>query len=326
MPLPVYWPQSHMKPEVSVIITTRARPQLVRRAALSVLAQTKKELELIVVMDGPDRETRDVLASIPDRRLRIEVRDRRRGQAAAVNAGVALARGTWMALLDDDDEWMPEKLESQLRAAETSTAARPVVGCRFLARSASGDRVWPRRPPGPDEPIADYLFCRSQLSFGEGILPTSTLFAPTALFRDVPWDEGLNRHGDIDWLVRVGLRAEVRIELPPEAEPMAVWHLEGSDRMSKAHDWRYSREWIIGCRLLVSRRACAGFLLNWAGFSARCQRDFAAIPALLYDAFRHGRPGPIDLATFSALWCLPPAMRSRWSRSLTDRMQTASEA
>lgn len=308
-----------MAPLVTVIIPTHARPHLVPRAVRTVLGQTLQDLELIVVLDGPDPDTHSSLAAIADPRLRIEVMNARGGQAAAINAGVAQASGAWIALLDDDDEWMPEKLDLQLQAATASDAARPVIGCRFIARSAAGDLVWPRRAPHREEPVWDYLFCRSQLAFGEGILPTSTLFASAGLFREVPLDESLRKHCDIDWLLRVGGRPDVQIALPADLKPLSIWNLEGGDRLSKAHNWRDSRRWILARRERISRRACAGFLLNWAGTNARNQRDATAIPLLLADAFRHGRPGSTDLLAFAALWILPPAVRGRWSRRVARR-------
>jgi len=306
-------------PRVSAIITTRARPHLVRRAVLSALAQSLQEIEVIVVLDGPDPATLASLQSIEDERLRIHVREARGGQAAAINSGVQLAQGAWIALLDDDDEWLPEKLAIQLGIAESSACTRPVVGCHFLARSGNVDELWPMRSPRRDEHVCEYLFCRSQLAFGEGILPTSTLFAATELFRLVPLDEKLPNHCDLDWLLRVDRRPEVALAMPASRVPLAIWHLEGSDRVSKQGDWRFSRQWISQSRDVVTRRAYSGFLLTWASFSARSQGDWSAFLPLLQEAFRHGRPGVMELAVYFAVWCLPPGLRSRWSRSMATR-------
>lgn len=306
-----------LHPRVSVIVTTYARPALVRRAVSSVLAQSMQDIEVIVVLDGPDQATLATLESLNDTRLRIHVRDARGGQPAAINSGVRLASGTWTAMLDDDDEWLPEKLEAQLQVAESSLHSRPVVGCYFLARSDSGQTVWPLRAPRHDEPVSDYLFCRSRWTFGEGVLPTSVLFAPTDLFRTFPMTETLHKHCDLDWLVRVHQGAGVGLEMPAERVPLAIWHLEGRDRLSRAHDWRFSHQWISQARPLVTPRAYAGFLLTWVSFSARSQRDVSAIPVLLTDAFRRGRPGTMELAVFAAVWCLPLGVRARLSRSIS---------
>ena len=306
-------------PRVSVIITTHARPHLVCRAVLSALGQSLQDIEVIVVLDGPDSATLTSLQSIRDERLRIHVRDTRGGQPAAINTGVQLAQGAWTALLDDDDEWLPEKLATQLRIATSSAYASPVVGCHFLARADVADVLWPLRSPRRDERVCDYLFCRSQLAFGEGILPTSTLFAATDLFRLVPMDVKLRNHCDLDWLMRVEQRPEVGLEIPASRVPLAIWHLEGSDRVSKTGDWQFSLQWIFQSRQLVTRRAYSGFLLTWASFSARSQGDWGAVLPLLQEAFRHGRPGVMELAVYAAVWCLPPGLRARWSRAMAAR-------
>ncbi len=313
-----------MNPCVSVIITTRARPHLICRSVSSALAQSLQDIEVIVVLDGPDPATISRLESIKDSRLRILEKDVCAGQAAAINSGIQLAQGKWTALLDDDDEWLPEKLEVQLRTADSSDYSSPVVGCYFLASGESGDTLWPQRAPKSDEPAGDYLFCRSRLAFGEGILPTSMFFAPTELFRLVPLSEDLPKHCDLDWLIRVDQRPDVKLEMPFEQNPLAIWHQHGHDRLSRIHDWRFSYQWITRCRQMVTPAAYAGFLLTWASFSARSQGDFSAFPFLLKKAFRYGRPGAVELAAYAAVWFLPLKVRARWSNSIAMRRKSVS--
>src|ERR1700722_2177113 len=165
-------------PLVSVIIPTFHRPRLLLRAVASVLNQTLREIETIVVLDGADPETAQALDSIGDLRLRIIVLPQPVGCAGARNAGVREARGHWVAFLDDDDEWFPRKLETQIQTARQSPATFPIVACRLIARSEQGDLVWPLPTPELDEPISDYLFCQSGLRGGEGlILPSAILTA-----------------------------------------------------------------------------------------------------------------------------------------------------
>jgi glycosyltransferase involved in cell wall biosynthesis len=305
-----------MTPQVSVVITTCTRPHLVGRAIASVLGQTMQDLELIVVVDGPEPATREALEQIKDPRLRIHERETRGGQASAINSGVTLARAAWVALLDDDDEWLPEKLEVQLRAAETSRHATPVVGCRFWARSERGDVQWPFRAPRPNEPICEYLFCRTRLGFGEGIQPTSMLLAPTELFRRCPMNQNLETHGDLDWLIRVNQQPGVGLELPESPAPLAIWNMQsGRDRMSNNRNWLRSHLWITSVRECVTPRAFAGFLLTWVSNAARSQRVYRAFPYLIKEAFTHGQPRAMDLAIYALVWGLPLRLRSHLSSS-----------
>lgn len=306
-----------MRPVVSAIITTCGRPHLLTRAIQSVLSQTLHELEVIIVVDGPDTATLDTIAAIHDDRLRVHVQETRGGQSVAINTGVTLVRSPWIALLDDDDEWMPEKLATQLASANAN-GVESVVGCRFVARSELGDACWPLRLPKANERVGDYLFCRSRMAFGEGVLPTSVLFAPSSLFRLHPMNETMSKHCDLDWLIRVDATG-VRCIVPNTPEPLAIWNMQtGRDRMSNMHDWRFSCKWIARVRQLVTDRAYAGFLLTWASVSAREQADYSAASFLLREAFRAGRPGLRELLIYCAVWTVPAGLRKRISHTLTS--------
>lgn len=100
-------------PQVSVIIPTYNRAALVVEAVASVLGQTWSDYELIVVDDGSTDATLAVLAPYRDR-LQVLRHPRRRGVSAARNTGARKARGEWLAFLDSDDLWLPEKLTRQL--------------------------------------------------------------------------------------------------------------------------------------------------------------------------------------------------------------------
>ncbi|HWQ12461.1 MAG TPA: glycosyltransferase [Roseiflexaceae bacterium] len=101
------------RPLVSVIMPTYNYGRFLPRAVASVLAQTCGDLELIIVDDGSTDETPEVAARLTDRRVRY-VRQANQGPGAARNTGIALARGTYLAFLDADDTWLPEKLERQV--------------------------------------------------------------------------------------------------------------------------------------------------------------------------------------------------------------------
>lgn len=316
-----------MSPRVSVILPTRNRSHLVGRALRSALAQTLREIEVRVVVDGPDEATAAVLATVADERVHVETLPERRGHPGALNAGIASARAPWVAFLDDDDEWMPAKLERQIRAAEASSHAEPVVSCRFLARDDRGDRLWPRRVPGPGQPISEYLFCSRSPFFGDGLLLNSTLLAPTALLRRMPFDETLSRHSDLDWCLRASALPSVGVEFVAGAEPLVVWNGDGTHARISAHpDWRFSREWIEGRRTVVTPRAYASFLLTWVAANAVRQGERGALAGLARDALRSGRPGPNALVAFVGIACLPRRTRESLSFRATRWLRRSATA
>ncbi|WP_028575166.1 glycosyltransferase family 2 protein [Desulfonatronovibrio hydrogenovorans] len=100
--------------KVSVIIPTFNRAGFLKKAVDSVLGQTLADLELIVVDDGSEDATRQVLNSFNDKRLRYYYQENR-GVSAARNLGLDKARGKYAAFLDSDDYWLPKKLELQTR-------------------------------------------------------------------------------------------------------------------------------------------------------------------------------------------------------------------
>src|SRR5262249_10775494 len=128
-------------PRVSVAICTWNRAHLVGRAIRSALAQTVDNFELLVVDDASTDDTAAALARVDDRRLHGVSHERNQGISRTRNTALALARGEWLAFLDDDNEWAPNYLEQQLALA----AARPeagVVYCRARLRDApSGSEV-----------------------------------------------------------------------------------------------------------------------------------------------------------------------------------------
>jgi glycosyltransferase involved in cell wall biosynthesis len=97
-------------PTISVVIPTHNRAALLLRALESVFAQTRPPDEIIVVDDGSTDDTVLRTSQLPVTLIQQE----NRGVSAARNVGIQRARGDWIALLDSDDEWLPEKLEQQL--------------------------------------------------------------------------------------------------------------------------------------------------------------------------------------------------------------------
>lgn len=102
------------KPSVSIIIPTYNRAHLLKRAVGSILNQTYRDFELIIVDDGSTDNTAEVVKSFDDSRLRYIALEENRGASAARNAGIAQAKGDFIAFQDSDDEWLGEKLEKQM--------------------------------------------------------------------------------------------------------------------------------------------------------------------------------------------------------------------
>ena len=307
-------------PLVSVVIPTRDRPHLVVRAVQSALKQTLDAIEVIVVIDGPDEATLQVLRQIDDPRLRILMLPVSHGGGDARNAGVMDAQSQWVALLDDDDEWFSRKLEIQIQAAGQPSCLYPIITCRLIARSEGGDLVWPRRFPSPREPLSEYMFCQSSLLAGEGLVLTSTILTKKDLLLKTPFTSGLSRHHDIDWLLRASTLEGFGIEFVASPVPLVIWHIEENRRrISNTGDWRYSLSWIQANRHLVTPRAYASFLMTWASSTAARGRDWKAFWLLPREAYRHGKPKIIDLLAHLVIWFIPSEVRRRMTIFIKKR-------
>lgn len=308
-----------MEPLVSVVIPTCNRSLLVKRAVESALAQTIKKLEVIVVIDGPDEGTRLVLSEIDSPQLRVIELPVSRGASEARNTGVSKALGKWIAFLDDDDEWLPQKLELQIETASRSRHAFPIVACRLIARTPKGEFIWPRRLLTQSESLSEYLLVRNTLFQGEGLIQTSTLLTNKDLLQKVPFTSNLQRHQEWDWLLRVTCLEGVGIEFV--AEPLVIWYAEERRKsISGKNNWHYSLTWIQENRHLVTPRAYAAFVMTVVSMLAARENDWKAFWSLLREAMQSGKPQPIDFLLYIGMWLIPQDAR-RQLRAFLKRIQ-----
>ncbi|MGE0734641.1 MAG: glycosyltransferase family 2 protein [Alphaproteobacteria bacterium] len=174
-------------PLVSVVVPVFNGAQFLRAALDSVFAQDYPHIDVVAVDDGSTDATAEILAAEP--RLRA-VRQPNRGVAAARNAGIDAARGDFVAFVDSDDLWRPNKLRRQLELF----AARPGIGyCFTLMRNfrESGIESLAALPSG--------LFDRDL----PGMCPSTTMFARDVLKQAGRFDETMRRGEDLDYFSRL---------------------------------------------------------------------------------------------------------------------------
>jgi glycosyltransferase involved in cell wall biosynthesis len=294
------------EPLVSVVIPTRNRPNLVARAVHSALTQSLAEIEVIVVIDGPDDTTLQVLNQIDDRRLRVSMLAQHLGVSDVRNTGVREARSQWIAFLDDDDEWLPQKLEIQLQTAQRSTYEYPIIACRIIARTPAGDFFWPLRFPRPNELLSEYVICRRNPISGEGLISPSTIFTKKELLLKIPFKSELTYYEDVDWLLCVSTQEGVGVEFVSRTEPMVICHMESNrSRITTGLDWNHYLSWIQARRHLVTPRSYASFIMTRPALFASRQGDWKAFFPLLREAYRYYMPGILDILYYLGIWLIP---------------------
>jgi len=291
------------KNAVTVVIPTRNRPQLVVGAVKSALAQSHPISEVIVVVDGADDSTVEALERLGDPRVRCLVLPINGGANNARNQGVTQASTEWVAFLDDDDEWLPEKIERQLAIG----TGYDIVSCRFSVRSSKGTLTWPRRLPSGNEKFGDYLFSRRSWFKGDATVTTSSLLVRKKLLDKTPLSTTLRRHQEADWIIRT-TDDGARIAYAPES--LMIFNDDiGRTRISTSNDWRASLEWIRRMKVYLSPRSYSGFVLTGVGAAASGQREWSAFVFLLREAFWGGRPTPLHLVLYFGMWAFPRSFR-----------------
>ena len=162
------------------------------------------------------------MRDIDDPRLRVIALAESVGACEARNTGARAARADWVALLDDDDEWLPHRLERQLAAA---AEAGPVtmVASRFFDRGADNDLVRPYRFPRPGQSISEFLWCEVSPFGGiTGFPQTSTWLVRRDFLLEVPFTRGQKLLQDLDWLLHAYQHPAMRVAFVEE--PLTIFH------------------------------------------------------------------------------------------------------
>jgi glycosyltransferase involved in cell wall biosynthesis len=192
-----------MTPPVAVIIPAFNRAHLIERAVFSVLSQTWRDFELVVVDDGSTDGTPALpVFQMPDLRLRFVRFAENRGVSFARNAGVRETASPWIAFLDSDDEWFPQKLEKQMRYV----SAHPDVNIHQTRELwiRNGVRV---NPPRTHEKAAGDLFAASLRRCM--ITPSSVMLKRELFLQTGGFNESLTACEDYDLWLRITCRHEV---------------------------------------------------------------------------------------------------------------------
>lgn len=130
---------------VSVIIPHYNRPDFVRAALMSIHGQTVKPAEILLIDDGSSPENQEKLKDLSDLAT-IVISPRNMGVSKARNFGAQIAKGEWLAFLDDDDSWVPDKQERQMRYLEAHPEVSALGGGATIRMSDGQEEYWGEKP------------------------------------------------------------------------------------------------------------------------------------------------------------------------------------
>lgn len=189
------------RPSVSVVIPTGARWGFAVEAVRTALRQEDVDVEVIVVANGPGSDAPPAAPELDDPRVHVLRFPEWRGLARARNVGLAAAHGTWVAFLDDDDRWAPDKLHRQVAAAVAAGTRYAYTGVAVV--DASMALLWTDEAPDPE------AFRTGAASQTRIPAMASNVLVATDLAREIGgFDETLRHFAD--WDVEIALAASGR--------------------------------------------------------------------------------------------------------------------
>jgi glycosyltransferase involved in cell wall biosynthesis len=305
--MPAADPVERRRPDISVVIPTRNRADLLQLTLRSVLNQQKVSFEVVVVDDGSTDRTAATVEGFDDPRVRLFSHNVSRGVSASRNRGIAEAQSDWIAFVDDDDLWAPTKLYEQLRAAHDAGAPWAYTGhvnINILNQVTGGV------PPMPPERLAGELRRQNVVPGG----CSAVIVSRRAIAVAGEFNEQLQPLADWDLWLRladVGLPASV-------SQPLVAYRVHGhqmslhsarvraefpvikarSPEASAAILYRYLAWWAL--RVKNHREALQLFVRAWAEDRdpGRSRQALREIGTVMSDMVMHrlpaGRPQTSD--------------------------------
>ncbi len=191
---------------ISVVIPSYNRADRLPACLESVLGQTYRNIEVLVVDDGSEDGTPALFEELRDPRLRYLRYTPNRGACYARNYGAERARGAYLAFQDSDDTWRPEKLEKQLDFLKETGADLVFCGMRRIPEQGE-PFYYPVHGFHPDSALADFL--------AENRASTQTMLMKRLVWEALRFDESFRRYQDWDFGIRAA--ANFRLAYLPQA-------------------------------------------------------------------------------------------------------------
>lgn len=259
-----------MNPLVSIVIPHHNRVARLIETLGTVLRQSFADWEVVVVDDCSLTDpTEAILEALPQ--ARVFRQGVNRGPGAARNRGMAEARGRFVAFLDSDDHWEPDKLAAQVAAV----MARPdpdrvICATRTRAVEDGGrERLLPERAVRPDEPFGEFLY------LSHGFAQSSSLLLAREAALRIGFEESLRQFEDHLFFVAAG-NAGLEYVLVPE--PLVIWYNDSRpDRLTHEDDLPKGEAFLAVGRTALGRRAALAFEARFLGPALFRKRPLAAL-------------------------------------------------
>ncbi|KZD14867.1 glycosyltransferase family 2 protein [Oenococcus oeni] len=250
------------KPSVDVVIPTYERPKehdqqnyMLQDALESVLEQTYPVNDIFVVIDGKSLISKKIVTNFHDNRIKVIESVEKKGGGSARNLGIRASNSDFIAFLDDDDLWIKDKIEKQIKSLSCYSSYDLVFSFSQVKSEKKGIHgVLPKNSFKEGWSFAEYIFLHN------GYITTSTIMASRALLQENMFTERLPKHQDWDWLFKANFFFDVKAIYV--AEPLTVYRTKYIGRLmsvSNRNLWHFSYSWIRTYGKYLNKQVIARF-------------------------------------------------------------------
>lgn len=294
-------------PLVSIVIPAFNRAPIIAAAVESCLSQSYQPIELLIVDDASDDDLASALNPWrDDPRVQLLRHQQNQGVSAARNTGVQAASGAYVAFLDSDDVWRPEKLERQVALALDQEGETFIIGTLTQIETTSRDvMVRPKMRKPADVALGDYLFVHKVQNrletvshdqaplLGGCFAQTSSYLVPSVLAKATPFRVGLHQYEDMAFLIDLDDKGAAFLLVE---EPLTVQHNDDRPgRLGAKDDLGRGRQFLGAVGGSLSPEARLGFETGYLAHLLWREHPIQALTATLR-AFLKGAIGAKSVA------------------------------
>lgn len=239
---------------ISVIIPTYNRGSLIKNTINSVLNQTYKNFELLIIDDASTDNTEEIVKGYDDSRIKFVKLDENSQGTKPRNVGIQKSKGEYIALLDSDDEWSPTKLERQLKFLQQFNDEKMVCFTDLKLKEAKKTNYSNNEEFVNGDNILEYIL------LDKNWVQTSTYMFSSKLGKETLFNPTLKKHQDWDFCLRLSKNGARFVNLP---EHLTTYYLDERDgRIGNNNKYLQSLSWLESVEDSISEEVRQAFLVQ----------------------------------------------------------------
>lgn len=268
------------EPLISVIIPTYNREYIIKNAIKSVLEQTYTNIELLIIDDASTDNTETIVKSFKDNRIKyIKLIDNTKGKKTR-NVGIKMSKGDYIAFLDSDDEWIPNKIEKQLKAITHEKLKNKEIMCftGLLINNKGKYKKQINKYYQNEMNIIDYILVE------RNEVQTSSYMVSSSIAKKTLFNESLKKHQDWDFCIRLRKNNVTFVNIP---ECLTIWNVDKrADRISESYkNEEISLDWLNKNSDYFSKKAQYAFKVIMLSDNLIYKKRYFEVVKIIITAF-----------------------------------------